>query len=160
MSVVEVDNQVVTFRIENELYAINVFKSREIIEVPEITKVPGMPEMIRGVINIRGAVVPLLDLKMKFGIKKTEFQQDTAIIITEMQSGEDLIPIGIIVDAANEVLTLQADQMEPPPRIGAFIDNNYILGMGKMDDGFIIILNIDRILSNKELSLLNELEKT
>jgi purine-binding chemotaxis protein CheW len=159
MSDIDMSNQFVTFRIENELYAINVFKSREILEVPDITKVPGMPEMIRGVINIRGEVVPVLDLKMKFNNVKTDFKQDTAIIITEIQSKEDVIPIGIIVDSAREVITLEADQVEPPPQISVFIDNKYILGMGKIDENFIIILNIDQILSDKELFLLNQVEE-
>lgn len=157
----EIDNsdQFVTFKIEEELYAINVFKSREILEVPEITRVPGMPEMIRGVINVRGEVLPVLDLKVKFGNGKTEFKRDTAIIITEIKNEEDVIPIGIIVDAAREVVTFEAHQIEPPPKIRTFIDNDYILGIGKTDDDFIIILNIDGILSEKSFSLSNGIEK-
>jgi purine-binding chemotaxis protein CheW len=158
MTEVDISNQFVTFSIEDELFAINVFKSREIIEVPDITKVPGMPEMIRGVINIRGEIVPVLDLKFKFGDEKTELKRDTAIIITEMQNGEDVIPIGIIVDAAREVVTLEAEQIEPPPKIRTFIANNYIIGIGKTIDDFIIILNIDRILSDKELCILEDAE--
>ncbi len=151
-------NQFVTFKIEDEIYAINVFKVREILEVPDITKVPGMPEMIRGVINIRGDVVPVLDLKQKFGNVKTEFKQDTAIIVTEVEKEEETIPVGILVDAAKEVVTLESEQMEPPPKMGIFIDNNFLLGMGRIDETFIILLNIDKILSDQEMKVINSLE--
>ncbi len=148
-------NQFVTFKIEDEIYAINVFKVREILEVPDITKVPGMPEMIRGVINIRGDVVPVLDLKQKFGNVKTDFKQDTAIIVTEVEKEEETIPVGILVDAAKEVVTLESEQIEPPPKMGIFIDNNFLLGMGRIDETFIILLNIDKILSDQEMKLIN-----
>ncbi|MBI9056079.1 MAG: purine-binding chemotaxis protein CheW [Bacteroidales bacterium] len=152
------ENQFVTFKIEEEKYAINVFKTREILEVPDITKVPGMPEMIRGVINIRGEVVPVLDLKQKFGGVKTEFKQDTAIIVTELEKDGESIPVGLLVDAAHEVVTLESDQIEPPPKMGVFIDNNFILGMGKIDETFIIILNIDKILSDEEIEIINKID--
>ena len=145
-------NQFVTFKIENEMYAIDVFKIREILEVPDITKVPGMPPMIRGVINIRGSVVPVLDLKMKFGQDKTEQTQDTAVIVTEITNDEEIIQIGILVDAAREVITLESEEIEDPPRLGIFIDNKYLSGMGKINDDFVIILNIDKILSEEEIS--------
>lgn len=158
MSEVLIDNQFVSFRIENEIYAVNVFKVREILEVPEITRVPGMPDMIRGIINIRGDVVPVLDLMQRFGGKKTELEQDTAIIVTEVNRNDETISIGLLVDAAKEVVTLEADQIEPPPKIGAFIDNDYILGMGKVDETFIVLLNIDKVLSDEELSIINKTE--
>lgn len=145
-------NQFVTFKIENEIYAIDVFKIREILEVPDITKVPGMPPMIRGVINIRGSVVPVLDMKMKFGQAQTEETQDTAVIVTEITNEEGVIQIGIIVDSAREVVTLEPENIEEPPRLGIFIDNKYLSGMGKINDNFVIILNIDKILSEDEIS--------
>lgn len=145
-------NQFVTFKIEEEMYAIDVFKIREILEVPDITKVPGMPPMIRGVINIRGAVVPVLDLKMKFGQDKTEETQDTAVIVTEITNEDGVIQIGILVDAAREVITLEPENIEEPPRLGIFIDNKYLSGMGKINEEFVIILNIDKILSEDEIS--------
>ena len=158
MAEIDVCNKFVTFKIDDELYALDVFKSREILEVPDITKVPGMPDMIRGVINIRGEIVPVLDLKFIFGNQKTEFHQDTAIIITEMQDKEGVIQIGIIVDSAREVITIESDKIEPPPKIKAFIDNRYISGIGKVGKSFIIILNINRILSDMDIELLNEIE--
>lgn len=157
MAEVLTENQFVTFRINEEFFAINVFKTREILEVPDITKVPGMPEMIRGVINIRGDVVPVLDLKLKFGEGKTEFKQNTAIIVTEIEREQDKVSIGILVDSANEVVTLESDQVEPPPKLGVFIDNSYILGMGKINDAFIVLLNIDKILSDEEVSAIEEI---
>ncbi len=154
MADVITENQFVTFRIENEIYAVNVFKVKEILEVPQITKVPGMPGMVRGVINIRGEVVAVIDLKQKFGDYKTEFTQDTAIIVLELERDDSTILAGILVDSAHEVMNLDSNQIEPPPRMSVFIDNDFISGMGKLDNGFIIILNIDRILSDKELSAL------
>ena len=150
-----VSNQYVTFRIEEETYAIDVFKIREILEVPDITRVPGMPPMIRGVINIRGAVVPVLDLRMQFGRESTEQTEDTAIIVTEMSHDDDMIQMGILVDSAREVITLEKDEIEEPPRLGIFIDNKYLNGMGKIGDDFVIILNIDKILSDEELAQVN-----
>ncbi len=152
MQSISLSNQFVTFKIENEVYAIDVFKIREILEVPDITKVPGMPPMIRGVINIRGSVVPVLDLKMQFGQERTEQTQDTAVIVTEIVNDEDVIQIGIMVDAANEVITLEPEEIEEPPRLGIFIDNKYLSGMGKINDDFVIILNIDKILSEEEIT--------
>ncbi len=152
MSEVSISNQFVTFKIENELYAIDVFKIREILEVPEITKVPGMPAMIRGVINIRGSVVPVLDMKMKFGQDRTEQNQDTAVIVTEISNNDGTVQIGIMVDSAREVITLDPENIEEPPRLGIFIDNKYLSGMGKINEEFVIILNIDKILSENELS--------
>lgn len=152
MQEVKLSNQFVTFKIENEIYAIDVFKIREILEVPDITKVPGMPPMIRGVINIRGSVVPVLDLKMQFGQDRTEQTQETAVIVTEINSNDEIIQIGIMVDSAREVITLEPEDIEEPPRLGIFIDNKYLNGMGKVDDNFVIILNIDKILSEDEIS--------
>ena len=152
MQDIKENNQFVTFKIEEELYAIDVFKVREILEVPDITKVPGMPPMIRGVINIRGSVVPVLDLKMQFGQQKTEQTQDTAVIVTEITNDEGIIQMGILVDAAREVITLEPEEIEDPPRLGIFIDNKYLSGMGKIGEDFVIILNINRILSEDDLS--------
>ncbi|MDC7125660.1 MAG: chemotaxis protein CheW [Spirochaetales bacterium] len=149
-------NQFVTFEVEKELYAIDVFKIREILEVPNITKVPGMPSRIRGIINIRGSVVPVLDLKMQFGEEQTKQTQDTAVIVTEISTDEDTFQIGIMVDAAKEVITLEKEEIEEPPRLGMFIDNKYLKGMGKLGDNFVIILNIDKILSEEDLSKLAE----
>ncbi|HAK46633.1 MAG TPA: chemotaxis protein CheW, partial [Spirochaeta sp.] len=98
MSEILDDNQFVTFEIEEEIYAIDVFKIREILEVPVITKVPGMPEMMRGIINIRGDVVPVFDLKQKFGGVKTEFEEGTAIIVTELKKDGEAIPVGLLAD--------------------------------------------------------------
>lgn len=158
MSDILTENQFVTFKIKDEIYAINVFKTREILEVPDITKVPGMPKMIRGVINIRGEVVPVLDLKQKFGDEETEFKQDTAIIVTELEREGEAIPVGILVDSANEVVTLEPEQLEPAPKMGVFIDNNYILGMGKVDGAFIVLLNIDKIFSDEEISIIEKID--
>ena len=152
------DNQFVTFKLNDEIYAINVFKTREILEVPDITRVPGMPDMIRGVINIRGEVVPVLDLKLKFGESKTEYGQDTAIIVTEIEKDEDSVSVGLLVDAAKEVVTLEAEQIEPSPKMGVFIDNSFILGMGKIEESFIILLNIDMILSDDELKVIDNID--
>jgi len=153
------ENQFVTFRVKEELYGINVNNTKEILEIPEITKVPGMSDLVRGVINIRGSVVPVLDLKMKFGFENTEFTQDAVIIVTEIAREDEMISIGLIVDAARDVVTLEDGQIEPPPKMGIFKDNNYLSGMGKVDDRFIIILDIDRILSDEELDVIKHTEE-
>ena len=107
--------------------------------------------MIRGVINIRGDVVPVIDLKLKFSNLETAFSQDTAIVVLELKREENILA-GVLVDSADEVKTLDSEQIEPPPRMGAVIDNAFISGMGKIDDGFLIILNIDKLLSDEDLS--------
>lgn len=149
--------QYVTFSLNEELFAADVFKVREILEVPDITRVPGMPAYMSGVINIRGQVVPVVDLKMKFGLGATERHVETAIVVVEIQNEGDTVLMGVVVDAAHQVISLDSDSIEPPPRIGLFMDNRYLKGMGKVaDDRFVIILDLEKILTEDEVSKIAE----
>lgn len=147
-----------TFKLADELYAINVSNIKEVLGVPRLTRVPRMPAFMSGVINLRGNVIPVLDLRMKFGLGSTPLTKDTSIIVTEIsnvfQDEEDeSFTIGIFSDIVEKVVTLDGTMIEPPPKIGMTIDTDFIVGMGRLDDAFVIILNINKVLSEKELLL-------
>jgi purine-binding chemotaxis protein CheW len=148
-------NQYLTFRMDREEYALNVSNVREILEVPQITHIPRMPDYMAGVVNLRGSVVPLVDLKKKFSLAATEIRQDTAIIVLEIPLDQDsdrkILTIGIFADAVHKVVTIEREQIEPPPNIGLRIDTAFIAGMGRVEGDFITILAIEEILSAKEL---------
>jgi Chemotaxis signal transduction protein len=148
--------QYLTFKLADEVYAINVANIKEVLGVPKITKVPRMPAFMSGIINLRGSVVPVLDLCKKFGLGETTFTVDTGIIVTEIDSrrddgtDEELI-IGIFSDMVQKVITIDPENIEPPPKIGVAIDTSFIRGMGHVENSFIIILDINKILTGSEL---------
>jgi len=148
--------EILTFVLAGEIYGICVGNIKEVLGVPRITRVPRMPEFMNGVVNLRGNVIPVLDLRMKFSLGKTEITKDTSIIVTEISDAFDEegghYTIGIFSDEVLEVVTLERDQILPPPKIGVAIDTEFIVGMGKSGGDFIIILDIDRLLSVRELS--------
>lgn len=149
-------HQYLTFKLADELYAINVANIKEVLGVPRLTRVPRMPEFMRGVINLRGNVIPVLDLKMKFGLGETKASDDTSIIVTEVgnifsDGDEENFTIGIFSDIVQNVVAIEPSMIEPPPKIGVSIDTEFIVGMGRIDDDFVIILNIDKMLSEAEL---------
>lgn len=149
-------HQYLTFKLAEEVYAINVAYIKEVLGVPRLTRVPRMPEFMRGVINLRGNVIPVLDLKMKFGLGPTEISEDTGIIVTEIggifnDGEEENFTIGIFSDIVENVVAIEPEMIEPPPRIGSSINTEFIVGMGRLGDGFVMILNIDRMLSEAEL---------
>jgi purine-binding chemotaxis protein CheW len=144
--------QYLTFQLGEEIFALDVSNIREILEFADITKVPKTPDFMRGVINLRGAVVPVLDMKIKFGMSRIEKTVNTSIIVVEVDfEGENSI-LGALVDSVQEVFELEPDQIEPPPKIGTGLKTDFIKGMGKKDDQFIIILDIDRVFSFQELT--------
>lgn len=149
--------QYLTFRLADELYAINVAHIREVLTVPKITRVPRMPPWLNGMINLRGNVIPVLDLRQKFGLGATPVTGDTSIIVTEItdvfadEAAESLI-LGIFSDSVEKVVDIEPGDIEAPPSIGLSIDTSFISGMGKLGDGFVIILRLDRILSEADLS--------
>lgn len=151
-------SQYLTFTLGGEMFAVGILCVKEIIEYGSLTEIPMMPAFIRGVINLRGAVVPVIDLAARFGGRSTEVGKRTCIVIVELgdATGEDATrhDIGIIVDAVSEVLDIPASEIEPPPTFGARIRADFILGMGKVAGKFVIILNIDRVLSVDEIALL------
>ena len=146
--------QYLTFMLGGEIYAMGILAIKEIIEYGNLTVVPRMPEFIRGVINLRGAVVPVIDLGARFGKEATGLTKRTCIVIIEVSSGAEKQVVGVMVDAVNEVLEIAASEIEPAPSFGANIRADFINGMGKVNEKFVIILEIDRVLSLDEIEML------
>jgi purine-binding chemotaxis protein CheW len=146
--------QYLTFMLGGEVYAMGILAIKEIIEYGNLTEIPRMPEFIRGVINLRGAVVPVVDLGARFGKRTTDITRRTCIVIIEVASGDETHDIGVMVDAVNEVLEISASEIEPAPSFGADIRADFIDGMGKIDDKFVIILDVNQVLSVDELASL------
>ena len=147
--------QYLTFTLGGEMYAVETLSVKEIIEYGQVTAVPMMPPSIRGVINLRGAVVPVIDLKARFGGQATEITRRTCIVIIEIDEGEEQQVIGIVVDTVSEVLEIPAADIEPPPSFGARIRADFISGMGKIAGRFVILLDMGRVLSVAELAALS-----
>jgi purine-binding chemotaxis protein CheW len=149
--------QYLTFQLGEEIFAIDVANVREILEFNSVTRVPKSPEYMRGVINLRGSVVPVFDMRLKFSMDRTEKTINTCIVVVEVSyEGEDII-IGALVDSVQEVFELDADQIEPAPKIGTHLRTEFIRGMGKRDERFIIILDIDKVFSAEEISSIQEM---
>ncbi len=149
-------NQYLTFKLSEEVYAIKVTNIREVLIVPKITKLPRMPDYMIGIINLRGRVVPVLDLCRKFGLGETTMTEKTGIIVTEITTirndgKPEVLVIGLFSNMVQNVITIEPNDIEPPPKIGVTIDTTFITGMGHIDTHFIIILNINKILTGNEL---------
>jgi purine-binding chemotaxis protein CheW len=142
-----------TFKLEEEVFGLAVEKVREVLEYTTITKVPQTPEFVRGIINLRGSVVPVVDMRIKFGLPERERTVDTCIIVTEIMVDEESTVLGTLVDSVQEVFELDPSQIEPAPRIGIRLKTDFIMGMGKREDHFVIILDIDKIFSSHDLEL-------
>jgi len=142
------------FRLADEVYAIDILRIREILEYRVPTGVPMMPPSVRGVINLRGAVVPVIDLAVRFGGGATGVGKRSCIVIVEVSESDFRHDIGIMVDAVSEVLEIPASEIEPPPSFGARIRADFIQGMGKVAGKFVILLNIARVLSVEEIAML------
>jgi len=150
-------SQFLTFELATEIYAINILFIREIIEYGNLTQVPMVPDFIAGVINLRGSVVPVIDLSSRFGRSETTITKRTSIVIIEITSENELLEIGIMVDIVNEVLEISEEAIEDAPSFGASIRTDFISGMGKIDGKFLIILDVERVLSLEELSVVSEM---
>ena len=148
--------QYVTFSLGGELFGVEVSRTREILSLTPVTKVPQTPEYLLGVINLRGQVVPVIDMRLKLGLPAGEETEDTCIIVVEVQVDGEPIIIGAFADAVREVLEIRSDKIEPPPRLGTRLKTKFITGMGKIGEQFIILLNIDRIFNSAELSLVQD----
>ena len=146
-------HQYLTFRLGEEMFALDVSQVREILDVTTITKVPRSPAFMRGVINVRGSVVPVVDLSLKFGMEKIERTLDTRIVVMEISLDGEITVIGALADAVHNVMEMEASQIEAAPKIGAKWNTEFIRGIGKHDNEFIIILDVDRIFSVGELSM-------
>lgn len=156
-SVEVVSKQYLTFRLAKETFAVDVAKVREILDFVAITKVPQTPDFMRGVINLRGSVVPVVDMKLKFGMEPTEKTVNTCIIVLEVSIENETTIVGALADSVQEVVELDPAQIEPPPRIGMRLNIDFIRGMGKLNDDFVMILDTDKIFSFDEGTVLAEM---
>ena len=155
--------QYLTFKMGNEQYGADVADIKEVLEVPQITRVPNMPEFVEGVINLRGSIVPVIDLRLRFGLGGIEPKTAAGIIVMEFEDFQEedgdriKLTIGIFADSVQKVITLEADQIDPVPKIGINTDSSFIHGIGKSGNDFIMIMNIHKILTTRELHKIKKL---
>jgi purine-binding chemotaxis protein CheW len=145
--------QYLTFFLGDETFSLDIARVREVLDYTIITRVPRTPNYVKGVINLRGSVVPVVDLRLKFGMPTLSVSVNTCIIIVEAVVQGDSVVLGLLVDSVQEVIELDRGNIQPAPRIGTKLDTGFIKGIGRQDDRFIIILNIDRVFSHDELDL-------
>ena len=145
-------DQYLTFTLAEETFAIEIVKVREVIDYVHVTRVPRMPAYLRGVINLRGSVVPVIDLRLILGMPSIEKTVDTCVVIAEVRMDGETLHLGMLADSVQEVIDIDPSQIDPPPKLGSLLNTEFIRGMGKRDEGFFIILNIDRVLSDDELA--------
>jgi len=155
-SLAEKGSKYLTFKLADEEYGIGILKVKEIIGLMPITLVPQTPEFVKGVINLRGKVIPVLDLRLKFGMGLIDYTERTCIIVVEIRQESGSVMMGIVVDAVSEVIHIKSEDIEETPTFGTRLNTDYILGMAKMNGGVKILLDIDKVLSSKELSLLDK----
>ena len=141
-----------TFKLGAEEFGLEILKVQEIIKMMEITKVPRTPEFVRGVINLRGKVIPVVDLRLKFSMPTVPITEKTCVIVVQVAHSNGAVTMGAIVDEVSEVLDINGEQIEPTPELGAAVDTDFILGMGKIAKRVVMLLDVDKVLSNKELA--------
>jgi len=151
--------QFLTFVSAGEVYGVNILSIKEILEHGELTHVPMMPEYVRGVMNLRGSVVPVIDLSVRLGRPVSGVAKRTCIVIIEVRYENDVLDVGVVVDAVNQVMEIAAESIEPAPPFGANIRTDFIAGMGRIQDKFVVLLDVDHVLSIEELSLLEHTGK-
>ena len=150
------EGKYLTFTLAGEEYGIGILKVKEIIGMMGITRVPQTPEYVKGVINLRGKVIPVVDLRLKFGMEAGEYTERTCIVVVEVSRDGGYVFIGIVVDSVSEVLNIRGGDIEATPDFGASLDTGYILGMAKTNGGVKILLDIDKVLSREEVSALDQ----
>ena len=146
-------NQYVTFKLDDEIYAIDVAHAREIVEVPRLTRMPNAPEWIRGVINLRGAVVPVIDLKSKFSMGVAAITRDSCVLVVEFMFDATNFVIGVLVDSVLSVMEVEPTQVEPPPKFGARYSRKYLQGVGRCDNRVFMILNADEVFADVDVQI-------
>jgi purine-binding chemotaxis protein CheW len=156
----EQTHQYLTFVLAGEVFAMGILAIKEIIEYADLTVVPMMPEYVRGVINLRGAVVPVIDLSVRFGKASSPVTKRTCIVIIEIMANSERHVLGVVVDAVNAVLDIPAGEIEPPPAFGASIRTDFIQGMGKVNGKFVVLLDVDHVLAADEMDVLVETRDT
>ncbi len=152
--------QYVTFSLGEELFGVEVSRTREILSLTPVTRVPQTPEYLLGVINLRGKVVPVVDMRLKLGLPAGVDTEDTCIIVVDLEVDGDVITVGALADAVREVMDIRSDQIEPPPRLGTRLKTEFIHGMGKVDEQFLILLNIDKVFNNDEFAWVQDAAET
>jgi len=150
------EGKYLTFSLAEEEYGIGILKIKEIIGMMPITTVPQTPEFVKGVINLRGKVIPVVDLRLRFCMEAIDYTERTCIIVVEIEGESDVVLIGIVVDAVSEVLNIKGEDVENTPTFGTKLNTDYILGMAKMEGGVKILLDIDRVLSADEVAILEK----
>ncbi|HTS25149.1 MAG TPA: chemotaxis protein CheW [Bryobacteraceae bacterium] len=146
------NRQYLTFKLDSEVFALDVATVREVLDFTTVTRIPRTPEFMRGVINLRGSVVPVVDLRLAFGMSATEKTVNTCIIVVEVCLEGETTIMGALADSVEEVIDLEPEQIQPAPRIGTSIKTDFIRGMGKRDTQFVMILDIDRVFSADQLA--------
>ncbi len=150
------EGKYLTFTLASEEYGIGILKIREIIGMMPITSVPQTPDFVKGVINLRGKVIPVMDLRLRFGMEAIDYSDRTCIIVVEIEGGGGTVQIGIVVDSVSEVLNIKGEEIEDTPTFGTKLNTDYILGMSKMEGGVKILLDIDKVLSAEEIAALDK----
>jgi len=153
-------SQYLTFSLDNEIFALDIAQVREVLELSAVTRIPRTPHFMRGVINLRGHAVPVVDMRLKFGMDHRDDTVNTCIIIVETRFGDEGSVLGALVDSVSEVIELLPDAIEPAPRMGTTIKSDFIHGIGKHDERFIIVLDVVRVFSKQELELLSAQAQT
>lgn len=155
-AMVDREGKYLTFTLADEEYGIGILKIKEIIGMMPITTVPQTPAYVKGVINLRGKVIPVVDLRLRFGMEAIDYTERTCIIVVEIAGEAGIVLIGTVVDAVSEVLNIKGDDTEDTPTFGTKLDTDYILGMAKMEGGVKILLDIDRVLTAEEIAALKK----
>jgi len=150
------EGKYLTFTLAEEEYGIGILKIKEIIGMMPITPVPQTPEFVKGVINLRGKVIPVVDLRLRFGMEEIEYTDRTCIIVVEISGDAGTVQTGIVVDSVSEVMNIKSDDIEDSPSFGVKLDTSYILGMAKMEGGVKILLDIDKVMSAEEIAELKK----
>jgi len=155
-TIAEMEGKYLTFTLADEEYGIGILKIKEIIGMMPITTVPQTPEFVKGVINLRGKVIPVMDLRLRFGMEAIDYNDRTCIIVVEIEGAAGTIQIGLVVDTVSEVLNINSEDIEKAPTFGAKLNTDYILGMAKMEGGVKILLDIDQVISEEEIGMIEE----
>ncbi|WP_022663872.1 chemotaxis protein CheW [Desulfospira joergensenii] len=153
-SAFEREGKYLTFTLADEEYGIGILKIKEIIGMMPITSVPRTPDFVKGVINLRGKVIPVMDLRLRFGMEAMDYTERTCIIVVEMEGVSGTVQIGIVVDSVSEVLNVKKEDIEETPAFGTRLNTDYILGMAKMENRVKILLDIDQVLNAREIAVL------
>jgi purine-binding chemotaxis protein CheW len=151
---IEQERKYLTFQLAGEEYGIGILKIKEIIGMMPITPIPQAPDFVKGVVNLRGMVIPVVDLRLRFGMGNAEQNERTCIIVVEIRADLGNIVIGVVVDAVSEVMNIKNEDIEETPNLGGSLNTDFIMGMAKMDGGVKILLDIDRVFKESEIKLL------